>query len=156
MSASTTRRQANEKAAKKIRLGWRKVKGVWPMKDPKFIAWLHRLDCVACFFGRNLHRFDGDTLECLRIYIVIVRANLAVGLIIDTRVEAAHVGDRGNGQTCSDREACPLCKVHHDRGSKIGHHVLGKTFWTTYGIPKAELIEALNALYDELVAQAVQ
>lgn len=143
MKTSTERRKANEKANKKQRGGWRKLKGIWPKKDPAFIAWLHRLPCVACWFEKY-----SDRSGALAVYIEFAAAGMWSDRTFD--VEAAHIGDRGQGQKCSDREACPLCSRHHDRGSAIGHHVLGKTFWTRYGIPKLELIEALNTLYDSL------
>lgn len=33
------------------------------------------------------------------------------------RVEADHMGERGIGQKCDDRETAPMCQAHHDQRS---------------------------------------
>jgi len=65
-----------------------------------------------------------------------------------TRTEAAHVGDRGLGQKCSDRETIPLCAEHHTQG-RDSYHKLGKKFWEHHGLDRFELIARLNAMYTE-------
>jgi hypothetical protein len=63
-------------------------------------------------------------------------------------IEAAHVGRRGIGQKCSDREVLPLCaRLHHQVGVK-SHHALGKRFWVVHGLNRAVLIAELNRLYE--------
>lgn len=62
-------------------------------------------------------------------------------------IEAAHVGSRGIGQKCSDRDVIPLCaRLHHQVGPK-SHHTLGKSFWQAHGLNRATLIHDLNRLY---------
>lgn len=64
-----------------------------------------------------------------------------------TRTEVAHVGERGLGQKCSDRETAPLCCYHHRIG-KYAHHKLGKKFWEHWKLDKAILIEELNNAFE--------
>jgi len=59
-------------------------------------------------------------------------------------IEAAHVGDRGLGQKCADREAVPLCAAHHRTGPGA-HHVLGKKFWMFHGLHRDAVVLAYNA-----------
>jgi hypothetical protein len=63
--------------------------------------------------------------------------------------EAAHVGQRGIAQKCSDLETIPLCAEHHTAG-KDSHHVLGKRFWAHHGIDRAELLAKLQRMYREV------
>lgn len=63
-----------------------------------------------------------------------------------TPTEAAHVGVRGYGQKCDDREAIPLCERHHRTGP-LAHHVLGKKFWAYHGLDREKLIADLNEEY---------
>lgn len=79
--------------------------------------------CVACFPGDFLVRGYGIS-------------------------EAAHVGERGLGQKCSDRETIPLCVEHH-RTQPYAHHVLGKKFWAHHGLDKEAIVAELNRLYDQ-------
>lgn len=83
-----------------------------PLRDSKYLAWIREQPCAIC---------QRESMEQT------------------TMTEAAHVGDRGLGQKCSDRETLPLCAVHHRTGS-AAHHVLGKRFWTHHGIDKPETI----------------
>jgi hypothetical protein len=50
-------------------------------------------------------------------------------------VECAHVGDRGLGQRCPDRQSVPLCVEHHREGPE-SHHVLGKKFWAYHHLSR--------------------
>lgn len=63
------------------------------------------------------------------------------------RVEAAHVGLRGMSQKCPDREAVPLCAVHHRTG-EASHHRLGKRFWDHYGIERDGIIAFYQRGYE--------
>ena len=63
-------------------------------------------------------------------------------------VEAAHVGLRGMGQKCSDYEAIPLCPDCHRIGEH-SHHVLGKYFWSHYGIDRDILMLYYREKYGE-------
>ncbi len=61
--------------------------------------------------------------------------------------EAAHIGDRGMSQKCSDAETIPLCGEHHRTG-KDSHHRLGKKFWAHWGIDKKKLLAELQEAYE--------
>ena len=63
-------------------------------------------------------------------------------------IEAAHVGLRGLGQTCPDRQAVPLCSKHHRTGP-YAHHVLGKKFWVFHRLERGAVIAALVRRYEE-------
>lgn len=60
--------------------------------------------------------------------------------------EAAHVGPRGFGIRCNDRETIPLCPGHH-RTRRDAHHVLGKQFWEYHGLNRWGLIEYYNSIF---------
>ena len=62
-------------------------------------------------------------------------------------VECAHVGRRGYGQKCSDRETLPLCSLHHVQGPE-SHHVLGRNFFSFWRLDRFELIAKFNRLYE--------
>lgn len=55
-------------------------------------------------------------------------------------IEAAHVGDHGKGEKCSDLETLPLCRWHH-QVAPDAHHVLGPKFWAHHGLNRGALIE---------------
>jgi hypothetical protein len=63
-----------------------------------------------------------------------------------SRTEAAHVGQRGLGQKCSDWEAIPLCGCHHRTG-EFAHHVLGKRFWMFWRLDRYETIQKYQGQY---------
>ncbi len=63
-----------------------------------------------------------------------------------TPTEVAHVGVRGLGQKCSDRETIPLCAYDHREGSN-SHHVLGKAFWAHHGLDRDKLIAKYQEAY---------
>lgn len=87
--------------------------------DVEYLGWLHTQPCqVAVVMG--------STREC--------RGEL----------HAAHVGVRGLGQKCPDREAVPLCRKHHLDDS---HGVSG--FFAGMGK------QARRDLYDEWIGDCV-
>jgi hypothetical protein len=68
----------------------------------------------------------------------------------DGPVEAAHVGERGLGQKCPDRETIPLCAEHHRTGDE-SHHVLGRKFWMHHGMSRDRILLAYQERYaDEM------
>ena len=94
-----------------------------PARDPKYLDWIRGLACVVCWPG-------------------------SIGYSLSTtHREAAHVGERGLGQKCSDYETIPLCAQHHRLG-KDSHHVLSKAFWAHHGLDKAAIIAELRRLYE--------
>jgi hypothetical protein len=106
-------------------------------KDSGYLEWLHSLPCVVCFvaYYRNgiwTHEIDEDQRKRQV-----------------SRTEAAHVGDRGLSQKCPDREAIPLCRIHH-RISPQSVHGLQKKFWPHWGIDRDKLVVELNRHYDQL------
>jgi len=94
-----------------------------PLRDKKYLAFIAAQSC--CVPG--YHLMPPDQL-CL--------------------VEVAHVGLRGLGQKCSDRETIPLCAWHHRIG-QASVHVLGKNFWSEWGLDKDALIAKYNRMYEE-------
>lgn len=76
---------------------------------------------------------------------VICRDSVPVN-VQSSVTECAHIGERGLGQKCSDRETAPFCAWHHRIGPE-SHHRLGKGFWTHHNIDKDNLIASLQALY---------
>ncbi len=55
-------------------------------------------------------------------------------------VEAAHIGRRGMSQKSSDREAIPLCSLHHQEQHRIGLRQFSKS----YELDIPALVEQLN------------
>ncbi len=107
------------------------------LKDPKYLAWLREQQCVVCKFSVVSVSSNAATME------------ITIQLAEQTTVtEAAHCGDRGLSQKCSDREALPLCGEHHRTG-KFSHHILGKRFWQHHGLDKDVLIAEYNRLFEE-------
>jgi hypothetical protein len=91
---------------------------------------------------RAPNRNPGDDAQ----YLKWLRAQACIVCASGRYVEAAHVGARGLGQTCPDRQAVPLCREHHRTG-KAAHHVLGKAFWGYHGISREEVIAGLVTRY---------
>ncbi len=130
--ASTSRRKANEAANNKLRRKQAKVSGRQPLRDPEYLEFLRTLRCcVPGCRSFNLHAW----------------------MDAGAWTEAAHVGERGLRQKCSDREALPICAWHH-RMSPDSHHVLGRRFWQFHGLDKEALIAAYNLAYGEIKAEA--
>ena len=82
--------------------------------DPQYLAWIRMNSCAVCWQWK---------LRPAR----------------DRNIEAAHVGKRGLGQKCSDRETIPLCIWHHRTGPH-SHHALGKRFWNFWKLDRIETI----------------
>lgn len=99
-------------------------------KDPEYLAWIHFYECIVCM-GGGIRRLRGTR----------------------PRVHAHHAGPRGMSQKADDRTAIPLCAAHHDRGSPISVHALGRKFWEKHDLDKDDLIRRLNELYESLKAR---
>lgn len=66
-----------------------------------------------------------------------------------TPCDPAHVGLRGLGMRCPDREAISLCAGHHRRdGWPDSQHRLGRRFFEYHGLNRNEIIAELNRRYD--------
>jgi hypothetical protein len=61
---------------------------------------------------------------------------------------AHHAGQRAFGRKADDRTCIPLCWKHHDRGSSVSIHSLGKRFWGVYGLDRNRLIAELQERYE--------
>ena len=90
------------------------------LKDKAYLEWIRSLSCVVC--DSQGHPQTSIT-------------------------EAAHVGERGLSQKCSDRETIPLCAGHHRIGVTAQHR-LGKKFWEHHQIYLDTLIAGLNERYN--------
>lgn len=100
-------------------------------RDPEYLAFIAAQPCIVCL-TKAVRAKDHMRQK--------------------TRTEAAHVGDRGLGTKCSDRETIPLCgEEHHREGPESGHK-LGRHFWTHHGLKKWELIDGYQKLFEESVA----
>ncbi len=90
------------------------------LQDSDYLEWIREQPCVLC------RKYDTQK---------------QMGI-----TEAAHVGERGLGQKCSDRETIPLCGYDHREGSN-SHHKLGKQFWKVHGLDRNKLIAKYQEAY---------
>lgn len=81
-------------------------------------------------------------------YLAFIRKQPCICCGTRKYVEAAHVGVRGLGARCSDREVLPLCSAHHVQGPEA-QHVLGKSFWNHWGLDRSALISTFNEQYEQ-------
>lgn len=153
------RKVAINKAFKAERRLLRAQKGVWPVEDPKYLEWLRSQPCVVC--EALVHCVDCDADVTARAMRETGKCPacgddmpMGVRVVQAGRSDPAHVGLRGSGQTCSDREAIPLCRAHHRRGEPGGHHDLGKRFWTVYGLDRYAVILECNERYERYEREA--
>jgi hypothetical protein len=102
----------------------KRIIGRRAVRDKDYLKWVHDLPCIVC----QLHKLKQES-----------------------RTEAAHVGVRGLGQKCSDREAIPLCGTGHHREGKYSQHRMGIGFWNHWGLDRRFLIERFNRIYDEMM-----
>lgn len=110
-------------------------------KDPAYLVWIRSLLCLICFRSVWLEMITrGEVWRMSREHNCYTR--------LDAGTEAAHVGARGLSQKCTDREAVPLCRLHHTQGVD-SHHRRGKMFWAIHELCRAEIIAALNRDYEE-------
>ncbi len=127
-AASTARRKKNERANKRDRKRRGAASGKQPAKDAAYLDFIRSLPCcVPTCTSKNLHKWAD---------------------VSGSTTEAAHVGDRGLRQKCSDYEVLPLCVFHHRTGPEA-HHVIGKKFWTHHGMDKEKLVLAYRMALQE-------
>ena len=96
-----------------------------PVRDPKYLEFVRTFGCIVCA--------NGSLKPAAR------------------PSEAAHVGERGLAQKCSDFETAPMCPRHH-RMDPDSHHRMGARFWSHHGIDKDAVIGQLNELYEAYAA----
>src|SRR5690348_9289800 len=77
------------------------------VRDPKYLEWIRGFCCIVCWLA-GTGEWEAFCAEPHDVY----------GKAVDqtSPTEAAHVGERGLGQKCSDRETIPLCAAHHRMG----------------------------------------
>lgn len=90
-------------------------------KDEEYLDWIRSLPCCICVLYKSRQL---------------------------TRTEAAHVGERGFGQKCPDRETLPMCGGLHHREGPHSHHKLGRRFFVLHALDRDVLIAELNSAYD--------
>jgi hypothetical protein len=83
---------------------------------------------------------DRKYLEYIAAHVCICCWKLGIEQL--HRTEVAHVGERGLSQKCPDREAIPLCTLHHTEG-KHSVHKMGVHFWSFWKLDKAAVIADL-------------
>jgi hypothetical protein len=125
----------------------RKPRKKQPGDNPEYLAWLRTWPCFVCFKKHCYsHGFNFEEMaERYRgLFVGNIRPNCGP-------TEAAHVGVKGTGQRCPDREAMPLGRGHHrdplDGGRPDSHHAGTKTFWKKHGLDRNEVLELLHRLY---------
>ncbi len=113
--------------------------------DKPYRDWIRSLPCVVCVLMSAVRPLKSGVLEVRLFYWEQVPN-------YHGPTEVCHVGVRGIGQKCPDREAIPLCTGHHrpwqQGGKDDSQHTLGKAFWQHHGLDRAALIAELNAMYD--------
>lgn len=100
-------------------------------KDPEYLEFIRAQPCCVCIRPWMVHM-----------------TSVCYSNVQKSPTEAAHVGDRGMGQKCPDREAIPLCGVEHHREGKESAHRLQKAFWRHYGIDRDTVIAEYNRRFD--------
>jgi hypothetical protein len=90
-------------------------------RDFAYLSWITSQQCIVC---ESQH-----SLQLSRTY-------------------AHHAGPRAFGRKADDSTAIPLCWRHHDRGSSLSIHTLGKTFWTAYKLERGAVILELQERYE--------
>jgi hypothetical protein len=103
--------------------------------DPDYREFIRQLPCVVCYRNWPL----------AEVAPAIVEASLLAGR---NQSECAHVGVRGLGQLCPDRETLPLCGLVHHREGPESHHRLQGEFWTFHGLDRPALFRALQEFYN--------
>ncbi len=106
--------------------------------NPAYLLFVRQFACVVCYGGK-----------------LCMPDSLMYPIWQDSRTEAAHVGDRGLGQKCSDEEALPLCATGHHREGKYSAHVLGKNFFAFHRLDRDKLIAEMQRRFTKETGQAL-
>lgn len=150
-TAAQIRKAKAAHIAKLDRRRRRKIKGIWPVVDEAYKAWIRSLPCVVCYEYAGRVAFKHMIrMKFMDYALAILEENFRdVFMNRGGLTQCAHIGEvRGLGQRCSDRETGPLCGTHHDRGQPEGHHDMGVNFWDYHGIDREELIQSLNKAWE--------
>ncbi len=103
-------------------------------RDKAYLDWIRSLYCAVCMLPWK-----------------ISGSGVAYSNVQQYPTEAAHVGDRGLSQKCSDRETIPLCALHHRLGPQ-SHHRAGKKFWRIWNLDRDKLIREYRERFEMEVA----
>jgi len=116
--------------------------------DREYRNWILSLPCVVCVVRGLFGDISNEaTPGCVsRLFSLWGNKSNRSG-----PTEVAHVGERGIGQKCPDKQAIPLCTGHHrswqQGGRDDSYHKLGKLFWEHHHLDRETLIAELNELY---------
>lgn len=117
------------------------------LKDPAYLAWIREQPCfLCCYLAWRAQQFINAFKPMIDGACVTV--HLATQANQQSPTEAAHVGARGLGQKCSDRETLPLCGIEHHRIGPYSHHKLGKRFAEFHNIDIPVLIAQYQESYE--------
>ncbi len=122
--------------------------------DPEYLAWLKQWPCYVCLM-QAVARLKTSPLEAVQRGVRAgFRDTTTMFELPCAVVDVAHIGVRGRGQRCKDRDTMPLGAWHHREktcpgGGPESHHSLGKKFWAFHGLDREEVIATLNRLYEE-------
>lgn len=120
--------------------------------DPAYRDWLKKWPCYVCLRehfnnpqGFPFHEvIESPSMRLTWLTLLMKRSG---------QTQVAHVGQRGLRQKCKDREAMPLCAIHHLHqtagGGPESHHTLGKGFWEHHALERNTVIAILNRLYEQ-------
>ena len=127
------------------------------MENEEYLDWLRTWPCFVTV--RKTYPESTDTTLRLVSMADEIRQYGMDSYSQSSPTESAHVGPRGLGMRCPDREAMPLCTVYHEHATAGGgpesHHTLGKQFWEFHGIDRDEVLELLHRLYREETGREV-
>jgi hypothetical protein len=145
MKPSPTRRQVNEAANKKLRRKQAEISGRQPARDPKYLAKVRMLPCIACVKWKLFLRYiEGRDITWLD-YPIMERQS--------SPTEAAHTGPHGIAQKAPDDQAIPLCAIEHHREGSESYHKLGPEFFEHHALPpREEIVAALRRRFAEEAA----
>ena len=120
--------------------------------DPDFKAWLAQWPCFICLLLDCTNAGSGATVFNAIVGSPEMRRLASRRLSrVSGETQVAHIGLRGIGQKCPDRQAMPLCAIHHLHqtagGGPDSHHTIGRAFWSRHGIDRDNVIAILNELY---------
>jgi len=132
---STTRIRVHAPKRQKIDLGYR--------------AWLREWPCFICFMQycseEGLNFWDSCKAPFTR-WAFAFNSKRKCG-----PTQAAHVGSKGIGQKCPEREMMPLGLRHHLHPTAGGfpdsHHAGKRTFWLKHKLSRPKVLEFLRKLY---------
>lgn len=124
-----------------------------PLRKPvnlAYRAWLRLWPCFLCF-KRHCEMNDIPFWQAAEIPEARELFYREFSLAFCGITQACHVGSKGTGQLCPEREIMPLGFRHHMHptagGFKDSHHAGTRTFWTKHDLSRPHVLEFLRHLY---------